>query len=111
MFMRASNDVATNSPGCSSEKTFRIVIETLGYSLREMIEIRWNTPEWMASGIAPSIGQPVTWSGSLLDQGIGIRESLARNPHLNLTTDENAIQQAILPGVRRRLQRGKEAKE
>ena len=76
------------------------VIETLGYSLREMIR---NSLEharvdgvWYCAQYWPTRDLVEL---ALLDQGIGIRKSLARNPHLNLTTDENAIKQALLPGV------------
>ena len=76
------------------------VIETLGYCLREMIR---NSLEharvdgvWYCAQYWPTRDLVEL---ALLDQGIGIRESLARNPHLNLATDEAALRQAVMPGV------------
>jgi len=36
---------------------------------------------------------------SILDEGIGIRSSLSRNPHLNLTSDFSALHTSLMPGI------------
>lgn len=36
---------------------------------------------------------------SLLEKGIGIRKTLARNPHLSISSDQDALKLSLLPGV------------
>jgi hypothetical protein len=74
--------------------------ETLSYCLREIIR---NTLEharvgglWYCAQFWPTKDLVEL---ALLDQGIGIRASLARNPHVDLPTDEIALRKAVLPGM------------
>jgi len=76
------------------------VIETLAYSLREIIR---NSLEharvegvWYCAQYWPSRDLVEL---ALLDQGIGIRRSLGRNPHLSLASDQEALKQALQPGI------------
>ena len=76
------------------------LVETLGYSLREIIR---NSLEHARVGGLWYCAQ--YWPArdlvelALLDQGVGIRSSLARNPHLDLASDEDALRQALRPGI------------
>lgn len=76
------------------------VIETLGYSLREIVR---NALEhagvdgiWYCAQYWPTRDLVEL---ALVDQGVGIRASLARNPNLSLQSDGDALQHAIRPGV------------
>lgn len=76
------------------------VVETLGYSLREIIR---NSLEharvdgvWYCAQYWPSRDLVEL---ALLDQGIGITKSLGRNPHLALASDQEALRQALQPGI------------
>jgi hypothetical protein len=76
------------------------VQDTLSYSLREIFR---NVMEhsradtiWYAAQYWPT-KQLVELS--ILDQGIGVRRSLSRNPHLAIQNDEDALRFALLPGI------------
>lgn len=73
---------------------------TLGYSLREIfrnvLEHSRADTIWYAAQHWPT-KQLVELS--ILDQGVGVRRSLSRNPHLTIRDDEDAIRFALLPGV------------
>ncbi|MBM0106499.1 hypothetical protein JM946_17355 [Steroidobacter sp. S1-65] len=76
------------------------VRDTLSYSLREIFR---NVLEHSQAGSIWYAAQ--YWPAKravelcILDQGIGIRRSLARNPHVSVREDEDALRVALLPGV------------
>jgi hypothetical protein len=76
------------------------VFETLTYSIRELVR---NVLEHSCAYRFGVCGQ--YWSSTnkaevaILDQGIGLKASLARNPHIEASTDERAINYALMPGV------------
>ncbi|WP_063888780.1 hypothetical protein [Burkholderia stagnalis] len=76
------------------------VQNTLGYSLREIfrnvLEHSQADTIWYAAQYWPS---KEVVELSILDQGVGVRKSLSRNPHLSIHDDEDAIRFALLPGV------------
>ncbi|MEM5434723.1 hypothetical protein [Paraburkholderia diazotrophica] len=73
---------------------------TLGYSLREIfrnvLEHSQADAIWYAAQYWPTKGLVEL---SILDEGVGIRQSLSRNPHLSIRNDEDALRYALLPGV------------
>lgn len=73
---------------------------TLSYSLREIfrnvVEHSRADSIWFAAQYWPT-KQLVELS--ILDEGIGIRAGLSRNPHLSIQNDEDAIRLALLPGI------------
>jgi len=76
------------------------VYETLGYSLREIFRNVLEHSEadaiWYAAQYWPTKG----WVElSILDEGVGIAATLRRNPHLKITSDADALQYALLPGI------------
>jgi hypothetical protein len=76
------------------------VIETLTYAIREIIR---NSFEHSTARSIWLVGQ--YWQSydaveiSILDQGIGVLDSLRLNPKLQIYDHENALHLAILPGV------------
>ncbi len=76
------------------------VQSTLSYSLREIFRnvLEHSRAEsiWYAAQY---------WEGknlvelSVLDQGVGMRKSLSRNPHLKMENDVDALRYALLPGI------------
>ncbi|MFC0349101.1 hypothetical protein [Undibacterium danionis] len=81
--------------------------ETLTYSLREILR---NVTEhsnadsiWYAAQYWPSKNLVEL---SILDQGLGIRATLSRNPHLAISNDADALRLALLPGVSGRAFKG-----
>ena len=76
------------------------IFDTLSYSVREMMR---NVVEHSK---APQIGICAQFWPSkhrvevaVLDRGIGLRESLKSNPHLDASTDKRAINYALMPAV------------
>jgi|APLak6261660806_1056025.scaffolds.fasta_scaffold00489_6 hypothetical protein len=74
--------------------------DTITYSLREIfrnvIEHSKANSIWYAAQYWPEKG----WVElSILDEGIGIAATLGRNPHLKITSEADALQLALLPGV------------
>lgn len=74
--------------------------DTISYSLREIfrnvLEHSGADSIWYAAQYWPAKG----WVElSILDEGVGITETLARNPHIKITSDFDAVQLALLPGV------------
>jgi hypothetical protein len=80
----------------------------LAYSLREIFR---NVVEHSETGQFAFCAQywPSKHKASLaiLDRGIGIKASLSDNPYLNIETDFEAIQQALLPGISGKMYKGK----
>lgn len=80
---------------------------TLGYSLREILRnvIEHSNADsiWYAAQYWPA-KQLVELS--ILDQGLGVRTTLSRNPHLGINNDEDAMRLALKPGVSGRAYEG-----
>lgn len=81
--------------------------QTLTYSLREILR---NVTEhsnadsiWYAAQYWPA-KQLVELS--ILDQGLGIKTTISRNHHLNIVDDEDAVRQALKPGISGRAYKG-----
>lgn len=74
--------------------------ETLSYSLREIfrnvLEHSGANAIWYAAQYWP---ERSTVELCILDEGIGIGQTLRRNPHLTIKTDQDAIDLALLPGI------------
>lgn len=74
--------------------------DTLSYSLREIFrnvtehskaeEIWYAAQYWQENGWVELC---------ILDEGVGIRATLERNPHLTIQSDIDALRLAILPGI------------
>src|SRR6185369_192527 len=73
---------------------------TLAYSLREIfrnvIEHSKSDEMWYTAQYWPDNGLVEL---SILDEGIGIRQALQKNPHLKITCGLDALKLALLPGV------------
>lgn len=76
------------------------VYETLSYSLREVFRnvLEHSRAEaiWYAAQHWPETSKVEL---CILDEGIGIAQSLRRNPHLAIHTDQDALDLALLPGI------------
>lgn len=74
--------------------------ETLSYSLREIFrnvfEHSGADSIWYAAQYWP---EKSAVELCVLDEGVGIGMSLRRNPHLTISSDHDAIELALLPGV------------
>jgi hypothetical protein len=74
--------------------------ETLSYSIRELIRNVVEHAQTDRLGICsqywPSKGRAEV---AIIDRGIGLRESLANNPHIDASTDKQAINFALMPAV------------
>lgn len=74
--------------------------ETLSYSLREIfrnvLEHSGADAIWYAAQYWPERSAVEL---CILDEGIGIGQSLRRNPNLAIKTDQDAIDLALLPGI------------
>ncbi|MBY3513728.1 ATP-binding protein [Rhizobium laguerreae] len=82
--------------------------DTLAYSIREILR---NVVEH--SEAEDFVFTAQYWPGSrkvevvVADQGIGLATSLSENPGLNIANDEEALKQAILPGISSKAWRNK----
>lgn len=76
------------------------VVETLTYALREIIR---NVIEHSQAADVIFSAQFFQRTGiveiAVVDEGVGLRQALSRNPHLSPTSDEKALTMAMLPGV------------
>lgn len=74
--------------------------ETLTYSIRELMRNVIEHSEARRFGICaqywPSKNKVEV---ALLDRGIGLRESLSVNPHVDTSTDKEAIKFALMPAI------------
>jgi hypothetical protein len=74
--------------------------ETLTYSMREIMRNVIEHSESPRFGICaqywPSKSKVEV---AILDRGIGLRQSLSHNPHIDASTDKNAINYALMPAV------------
>ena len=76
------------------------VFDTLRYSMRELIrnviEHSGATQFGFCSQYWPSKGRAEV---AILDRGIGLKESLSHNPHIDASSDKRAINYAMMPAV------------
>ncbi|MFB2752195.1 hypothetical protein ACE02G_00855 [Shewanella xiamenensis] len=77
-----------------------VLYDTLTYSIREIIR---NVIEHSESDQFGFCAQYWPYYGtvelSILDRGIGIREGLSGNPHLNIANDSEALNLCLMPGI------------
>lgn len=84
------------------------IFEALTYALREIIRNVVEHSESSQFGIcAQHWPSTKIVQAAILDRGIGIRKSLSLNPHLSLSSDIDAINMALLPGVSGKAFKGK----
>jgi hypothetical protein len=76
------------------------VFETMAYSIREImrnvVEHAQVSRFAVCSQYWPTKGRAEV---AIVDRGIGLRESLAPNPHIDASTDKKAINYALMPAV------------
>jgi hypothetical protein len=76
------------------------LVETLTYSIREIMrnifEHSSATEIWYCAQYWPAYGNAEI---AIIDEGIGIKESIRHNPFLQVDCDADAIQQSIMPGI------------
>lgn len=76
------------------------LFDTLTYSIREIVRNVIEHSESNQFGFCaqywPSYG---TVELAILDRGIGIREGLSTNPHLQISDDHEALNMCLMPGV------------
>lgn len=76
------------------------VFETLSYSIREVMRNVVEHAQVDKFGICaqywPTKGRAEV---AIVDRGIGLRESLSPNPHIDASTDKSAINYALMPAV------------
>lgn len=74
--------------------------DTLSYSIREMFrnsaEHSGTTNIWYSAQYWPTKEEVHV---AIVDEGVGIRPTLQRNPHLTIESDDHALSLALLPGV------------
>lgn len=77
-----------------------VVFDTLTYSVRELMRNVVEHSEASQFGICaqywPTKGRVEV---AIIDRGIGLRESLRNNPHLDASDDKRAINYALMPAV------------
>lgn len=76
------------------------VFETLSYSIREMMRNVVEHAQVERFGVCaqywPTKGRAEV---AIVDRGIGLRESIKANPHIDASTDKSAINYALMPAV------------
>lgn len=76
------------------------VFETLSYSIREIMR---NVVEHAQVDLFGVCAQYWPTKGraefAIVDRGIGLRESIKENPHIDASTDKSAINYALMPAV------------
>lgn len=88
------------------------VFDTLAYSVRELMR---NVVEHSNSKLFGICAQ--YWPSrnkvevAILDRGIGLRESLRNNPHLDVINDKSAINYALMPAVSGKAFKGARTKQ
>lgn len=105
--MQAGHDVGDEIEAHSKRLTKTLVgesdgemFETLSYSIREVMRNVVEHAVVDQFGVCaqywPTKGRAEV---AIVDRGIGLRESLAANPHLDTSTDRKAINFALMPAV------------
>lgn len=88
------------------------LFETLAYSVRELMRNVVEHSDAAQFGICAQY-----WPSkhrvevAILDRGIGIKESLKNNPHLDASTDKRAINYALMPAVSGKAFKGSRVKQ
>ena len=83
------------------------LVDTLTFSLREIMR---NVVEHSQSNVLEFCAQ--YWPTkhkvemAVVDSGMGVRESLTKNPYLNIVSDRDAIHMALMPAVSGKMYRG-----
>jgi hypothetical protein len=76
------------------------VFETLSYSIREIMRNVVEHAQVDRFGVCaqfwPTKGKAEV---AIVDRGIGLRESIQANPHIDASTDKSAINYALMPAV------------
>lgn len=76
------------------------VFETLAYSIREIMRNVVEHAQVERFGVCaqywPTKGRAEV---AIVDRGIGLRESIKANPHIDASTDKSAINYALMPAV------------
>jgi len=76
------------------------VYETLSYSIREIVRIVVEHAQVERFGFCaqywPTKGKAEV---AIVDRGIGLRESIKANPHIDASTDKSAMNYALMPAV------------
>lgn len=76
------------------------VFETLSYSIREIMRNVVEHAQVDRFGVCaqywPTKGKAEV---AIVDRGIGLRESIKANPHIDASTDKSAINYALMPAV------------
>jgi hypothetical protein len=76
------------------------LFETLSYSIRELMRNVVEHSEARRFGICAQYWPTKHRAEvAILDRGIGLRESLAGNPHIDASDDKRAINNALMPAV------------
>jgi hypothetical protein len=76
------------------------LFDTLQYSIREILRNVVEHSESNQFGFcAQHWPEKKKVSLAILDRGIGLRQSLAQNPHLSVLNDTDAVKLAIQPGI------------
>jgi hypothetical protein len=88
------------------------VYETLTYSMREIMRNVIEHSKSVRFGICaqywPSKNRVEV---ALLDRGVGLRQSLSANPHIDASTDKNAIKFALMPAISGKAFKGSRIKQ
>lgn len=83
-----------------SQQSSTNLVDTLTFSIREIMrnifEHSGASCIWYCAQYWPIYGNAEI---SILDEGIGIQQSIRINPFLEVKNDSDAIQQAIMPGI------------
>lgn len=88
------------------------IYETLTYSVREMIRNVIEHSKASQFGICAQYWPTQNKvEVAILDRGIGLRESLKNNPHLDASDDKRAINYALMPAVSGKAFKGARVKQ
>lgn len=83
-----------------SQQSNSNLVETLTFSIREImrnvLEHSGSENIWYCAQYWPRYDKAEI---TLLDEGIGVQQSIITNPFLEVKNDSDAIQQAIMPGI------------
>lgn len=87
------------------------LFDMLVYSMREMLRNVVEHSHCIEFGLCAQYWPTMNKvSIAILDRGIGIKESLSNNPNLDLQSDEEALKEAIEPGVSGKVYKGQKRK-
>ncbi|MEN6309230.1 MAG: hypothetical protein ABFD91_15905 [Anaerohalosphaeraceae bacterium] len=76
------------------------LVDTLTYCFREIIRNIIEHSQSNQFGYCAQYWPTRSWvEFAILDRGIGIRQSLSRNPYLQISSDRDAINLSLMPGI------------